>query len=136
MPLLALNLKEEASSCFPFTLECVPENWAVYGFRYFVLSLSTYGDLSWRVDCSYIKYDDFMIWIPVSSFQTIHQQQEEAQRCWRRSFSYLSKSNDAKCDSRYCCCIHVYLLGSMEEAQGTLLVGFPKSKQWLPQCIA
>lgn len=71
----------------------------------------------------------FMIWIPASSFRTIHKQQEEAARDVGagalRTFFKISLPTAVPgiaVSSMYT------FLGSLEEAQGTLLVGFPQIK--------
>ncbi len=71
----------------------------------------------------------FMIWIPVSSFQTIHQQQEEAARdVGAGPFRTFLKVTMPTAIPGISVASMYTFLGSMEEAQGTLLVGFPEIK--------
>lgn len=71
----------------------------------------------------------FMIWIPVSSFQTIHQQQEEAARdVGAGPFRTFLKVTMPSAIPGIAVASMYTFLGSMEEAQGTLLVGFPEIK--------
>ncbi|MHC5269093.1 ABC transporter permease [Enterococcus sp. LJL98] len=71
----------------------------------------------------------FMIWIPSSSFQKIHSQQEEAARDVGAGAlrTFLQITLPAAAPGIAVSGMYTFL-GSLEEAQGTLLVGFPEVK--------
>ncbi len=71
----------------------------------------------------------FMIWIPSSSFQKIHVQQEEAARdVGAGPFRTFFKISLPAAVPGIAVSAMYTFLGSLEEAQGTLLVGFPEIK--------
>lgn len=71
----------------------------------------------------------FMIWIPSSSFQKIHVQQEEAARdVGAGPFRTFFKITLPAAVPGIAVSAMYTFLGSLEEAQGTLLVGFPEIK--------
>lgn len=68
----------------------------------------------------------FMIWLPAGSFRAIHKQQEEAARDVGASPFTVFRKISLPLAMPGIAVASVYtFLGSMEEAQGTLLVGFP-----------
>lgn len=71
----------------------------------------------------------FMIWIPSSSFQTVHRQQEEAARDVgaRPILTFMKITLPVAAPGIAVAAMYTFL-GSLEEAQGTLLVGFPEIK--------
>lgn len=71
----------------------------------------------------------FMIWIPSSSFQNIHKQQEEAARDIGAGpiRTFIKITLPAAIPGLAVAGMYTFL-GSLEEAQGTLLVGFPQIK--------
>lgn len=71
----------------------------------------------------------FMIWIPASSFRTIHRQQEEAARDVGAGpiRTFMKITLPAAMPGIAISSMYTFL-GSLEEAQGTLLVGFPEIK--------
>lgn len=71
----------------------------------------------------------FMIWIPSSSFRNIHIQQEEAARdVGAGPFRTFMKITLPAAVPGIAVSAMYTFLGSLEEAQGTLLVGFPEIK--------
>ncbi len=71
----------------------------------------------------------FMIWIPSSSFQTVHRQQEEAARDVGAGpiLTFMKITLPVAAPGIAVAAMYTFL-GSLEEAQGTLLVGFPEIK--------
>lgn len=71
----------------------------------------------------------FMIWIPSSAFQKIHRQQEEAARDVGAGpiRTFMKVTLPAALPGIAVAGMYTFL-GSLEEAQGTLLVGFPQIK--------
>ncbi len=69
----------------------------------------------------------FMVWLPSSSFRSVHRQQEEAARdVGAGPFkTFLKVTLPMAMPGIVVACIYSFL-GSLEEAQGTLLVGLPK----------
>lgn len=68
----------------------------------------------------------FMIWLPAGSFRAVHRQQEEAARDVGASPFTVFRKITLPLAMPGIAVASVYtFLGSMEEAQGTLLVGFP-----------
>ncbi|UUX33475.1 ABC transporter permease [Fundicoccus culcitae] len=68
----------------------------------------------------------FMIWLPAGSFRSVHRQQEEAARDVGASPFMVFRKITLPLAMPGIAVASVYtFLGSMEEAQGTLLVGFP-----------
>ena len=79
----------------------------------------------------------FMVWLPASAFSAVHRQQEEAARdVGAGPGPYLLQGDAAHGGTRHCGCHVVYLLGSMEEAQGTMLVGMAKVQTMPVRCTA
>lgn len=71
----------------------------------------------------------FMIWIPSSSFRNVHRQQEEAARDVGAGpiRTFMQVTLPAAVPGIAVSSMYTFL-GSLEEAQGTLLVGFPEIK--------
>ena len=71
----------------------------------------------------------FMIWIPSSAFQNVHRQQEEAARDIGAGpiRTFLKITLPTAMPGIAVAGMYTFL-GSLEEAQGTLLVGFPQIK--------
>lgn len=71
----------------------------------------------------------FMIWIPSSSFRNVHSQQEEAARDVGAGpvRTFIQVTLPAAVPGIAVSSMYTFL-GSLEEAQGTLLVGFPEIK--------
>jgi putative spermidine/putrescine transport system permease protein len=71
----------------------------------------------------------FMTWIPANAFRSVHRQQEEAARdAGAGPFrTFLTVTFPLALPGIIVACLFTFL-GSLEEAQGTLLVGFPQYK--------
>lgn len=71
----------------------------------------------------------FMIWLPSGAFQSIHREQEEAARdVGAGKFrTFMKITLPLAWPGIMVACLYTFL-GSIEEAQGTLLVGFPQVK--------
>ena len=69
----------------------------------------------------------FMVWLPSSGFRSVHRQQEEAARdVGAGPFkTFMKVTLPMSMPGIVVACIYTFL-GSMEESQGTLLVGLPK----------
>ncbi|MGL5260397.1 MAG: ABC transporter permease [Lachnospiraceae bacterium] len=71
----------------------------------------------------------FMTWIPMGSFKSVHRQQEEAARdCGASSLYTFFKITLPTAMPGIMVASVFTFLGSLEESQGTLLVGFPQIK--------
>lgn len=71
----------------------------------------------------------FMVWLPASAFRSIHKSQEEAARDVGASplVTFMKVTMPMAMPGIVVACIYTFL-GSMEENQGTLLVGMPSIK--------
>lgn len=69
----------------------------------------------------------FMVWLPAGSFRSVHKQQEEAARdVGAKPFTVFRKITLPLAMPGIAVASIYTFLGSLEEAQGTLLVGFPE----------